>query len=198
MALSAFFFHDRPNFWKICGSLISFIGIGIVAVHINADSSLAGLIFTLLAAFAWAAGNMFTKKVNAQSPLSLVVWGNAIAFPFMAVISLLWEGPTLIQTSLQHVSWITIAAIIYIVYISTHVGYGTWGFLLKTYPTATVVPFTLLIPVVGFLSSAIFLHEELAPWKLLASLFVMSGLIFNLLEMQIRKLFVVIFNRKSK
>jgi len=28
---------------------------------------------------------MFIKKVNAESPLALVVWGNLIALPFMAV-----------------------------------------------------------------------------------------------------------------
>jgi O-acetylserine/cysteine efflux transporter len=154
---------------------------------VSGSTSFIGLILTLLAALSWAAGNMLTKKVDAQSPLSLVVWGNLVAFPFMLVLSLLMEGPTLIATSLQQVSWTTIGAIIYIVYLSTHIGYGVWGFLLNTYPTASVVPFTLLVPVIGFLSSVFFLGEELTSWKLLASLFVMAGLVFNLLENQIRK-----------
>ena len=187
MGLAALFFQDRPSSWKICGSLISFVGIGIVASHVSGSTSFVGLILTLLAALSWAAGNMLTKKVDAQSPLSLVVWGNLVAFPFMLVLSLLMEGPTLIATSLQQVSWTTIGAIIYIVYLSTHIGYGVWGFLLNTYPTASVVPFTLLVPVIGFLSSVFFLGEELTSWKLLASLFVMAGLVFNLLENQIRK-----------
>ncbi len=187
MGLAALFFQDRPSSWKIGGSLISFVGIGIVASHVSGSTSFIGLILTLLAALSWAAGNMLTKKVDAQSPLSLVVWGNLVAFPFMLVLSLLMEGPTLIATSLQQVSWTTIGAIIYIVYLSTHIGYGVWGFLLNTYPTASVVPFTLLVPVIGFLSSVFFLGEELTSWKLLASLFVMAGLVFNLLENQIRK-----------
>lgn len=188
MGLAFFFFQDQPSSFKIYGSLISFIGIGIVAFQVNGGTTFLGLILTILAAFAWAAGNTFTKKVDAQSPLSLVVWGNLVAFPFMVVFSLVVEGPTLVLSSLQNVTWPTIGAIIYIVYISTFVGYGAWGYLLKSYSTSAIVPFTLLIPVVGFLSSALFLGEDLPTWKIVASLFIMGGLIFNLLEKHFRKL----------
>lgn len=187
IGLAFLVFHERPSSFKIIGSLISFIGIGIVVAHIEGGSTLIGLILTLLAAFSWAVGNMLTKKVNAESPLSLVVWGNLFAFPFMAVVSLVFEGPVLIMSSLQNLSWATIGAIAYIVYIATHIGYGAWGFLLKSYSASVVVPFTLLVPVVGFLSSALFLGENLPFWKLLASLFIMGGLIFGLLEKQVRK-----------
>lgn len=192
IGLAFLFFQDRPSTWKIFGSLISFVGIGIVATHLKGSGTFIGLIFTLLAAFSWAVGNMFTKKVDADSPLSLVVWGNLVAFPFMVGVSLFLEGPVMILDSLQNMSWATIGAIVYIVYLSTHVGYGLWGFLIKSYPTSAVVPFTLLIPVVGFLSSALFLGEELPWWKLFASLFIMGGLVFNLLENQVRRLFRVI------
>ena len=145
-----------------------------------------GLILMLFAAFSWAAGNMFTKKIHSQSPLALVIWGNLAAFPLMLFISLFFEGPVLILSSLQNVSWAAIGAVFYIVYFSTHIGYGAWGFLMKTYSTSVVVPFTIMVPVVGFLSSALYLGEELPYWKLLASLFILGGLIFGLLEKQVR------------
>ena len=186
IGLAFLFFHDRPSPFKILGSLISFIGIGIVGTHIEGQGTFIGLILMLLAAFSWAAGNMFTKKINSQSPLALVVWGNLFAFPFMAIVSFFFDGPQVIMSSLQNSSWATVAAVCYIVYISTHVGYGAWGFLMKTHSTSAVVPFTLLIPVVGFLSSALYLGEELSSWKLVASLFIIGGLIFGLLEKQVQ------------
>ncbi|MCH5718511.1 EamA family transporter [Niabella hibiscisoli] len=168
---------------------MSFIGIGIVAFHMGDKSSLVGLVLTILAALSWSAGNMFSKKVDAESPLSLVVWGNLVAFPFMALLSFFIEGPERIVSSLQHISLPVVLAILYIVYLSTHVGYGIWGSLLNSYATAAVVPFTLLIPVVGFLSAAVVLNEPLPFWKILASLFVMAGLVFNLLEKYILSAF---------
>lgn len=188
MGLAFLIFGERPGMIKIIGSLISFIGIGIVAVHVKGGTTFLGLVLTLLAALSWASGNIYTKKIDASSPLSLVVWGNLVAFPFMVVVSLLVEGPSTIMSSLQNISWPAIGAVIYIVYLSTHLGYGIWGFLLKTYSTSVVVPFTLLVPVFGFLSSAVFLGENLPLWKISASLFIMGGLVFNLLEKRIRKL----------
>jgi len=186
MGLAFLFFHDRPSHFKIAGSLISFIGIGIVGYHVDGGSTFLGLILMLLAAFSWAAGNMFTKKIHSESPLALVVWGNLAAFPVMALVSYLFEGPLVIQSSLQNMSWPAIASVCYIVYFSTHIGYGAWGFLMKSYSTSVVVPFTLLVPVVGFMSSAIYLGEEIQSWKILASLFILGGLVFGLLEKQVR------------
>lgn len=186
IALAAVAFKDKPSPWKLLGALISFVGIGIVAFHIGGDASLMGLMLTLMGAFAWASGNMFSKKVQAESPLALVAWGSLVALPIVMALSLILEGPTLILASLQNISWATVGAIFYIAYLSTHVGYGAWGYLLNKYPTAVIAPFTLLVPVVGFLSSAFFLGEALPTWKLVASVFVMVGLAFNLLEKQLR------------
>lgn len=186
IGLAFLVFQERPSAFKIVGSLISFIGIGIVGTHVEGGGTFIGLILMLLAAFSWSAGNMFTKKIQSQSPLALVIWGNLFAFPFMLLISLLFDGPEMIMSSLQSSSWATILSVFYIVYVSTHIGYGAWGFLMKTYSTSAVVPFTLLIPVVGFLSSAFFLGEELPSWKLVASLFIIGGLIFGLLEKQVQ------------
>lgn len=186
IGLAFLYFQDRPSIFKIAGSLISFIGIGIVGVHVDGGGSFLGLMLMVLAALSWAAGNIFTKKIHSESPLALVVWGNLAAFPVMALISFIFEGPVLILSSLQNVSWPAIAAVAYIVYFSTHIGYGAWGFLMKSYSTSVVVPFTLLVPVVGFLSSALYLGEELPYWKLVASLFILGGLIFGLLEKQVR------------
>jgi O-acetylserine/cysteine efflux transporter len=186
IGLAFLFFHDRPSPFKIVGSLISFIGIGIVGYHVNGGSTFIGLVLMLLAALSWAAGNMFTKKIHSESPLALVVWGNLAAFPVMILVSYIFEGPIVIQSSMQNMSWPAVGAVLYIVYFSTHIGYGAWGFLMKSYSTSVVVPFTLLVPLVGFMSSALYLGEELQSWKLLAAVFILGGLIFGLLEKQIR------------
>lgn len=187
--LSYFLFGEIPSLIKIIGSLISFIGLGIVAFNINGNSTGLGLILVLLAALSWGLGNIATKKVNAKSPLALVVWGNLFALPFMAIASLFFDGPTAIVESFSKVSFLIILALAYVVYLSTHVAYGVWGFLVQTYPAATIAPYTLLIPVVGFISSAVFLNEGITSWKIIASCFIMAGLVFNLLEKQILKLF---------
>lgn len=118
------------------------------------------------------------KQVNM---ISLVVWGSFFAcFPLL-ILSLLFEGPQSIRYTYEHISWLGFISVLYIVYISTWVGYGVWSKLVTVYPVATVVPFTLLVPVVGMLGSAGILDESLESWKIIAGILVIIGLCISLL-----------------
>jgi O-acetylserine/cysteine efflux transporter len=186
MALALWFFGEKPSAWKLSGAAISFIGIFLVGLHFQSGPSLIGLIFSLLAALSWAFGNIFTKKISAQSALALVVWGSLLACPFIFALSLAVDGPVLIAHSLRNISGSSLIALVYIAYISTYVGYSLWGILLNKYPTATVAPFSLLVPVFGFLGAFLFLGEDFPLWKIIASLVVILGLAFNVFEMKIK------------
>ncbi|MGE3262344.1 MAG: EamA family transporter [Bacteriovoracia bacterium] len=188
MGLALWFFGEKPSRWKLSGAFISFLGILIVAANFHGSANLIGLMLSLLAALAWAFGNMYSKKISAQSSLALVVWGSLLASPFLIVLSLLVDGPAAIAAAFQHLTWTAAGAIAYIVYLSTYVGYSLWGYLLNRYPTATVAPFSLLVPVFGFLGAHFALGEEFPLWKLFASALVVLGLMFNLFEAKIRAL----------
>ncbi len=184
---AAIFLGEKPPIWQVIGALVSFIGIGVVAIHLDNTITLLGFIFIMLAAAAWGLGNLISKKITQTKMITLVVWGSFVAcFPLL-ILSLFVEGPHMISHSFQHVSWLGSLSVLYIVYASTWFGYGAWGWLLNRYPVSSVVPFTLLMPVFGMLSSAIMLGEPLQSWKLIAALFVIVGLCINLLG---AKLFV--------
>ncbi len=70
----------------------------------------------------------------------------------------------------------TVAAIAYLAYAATLVGYGLWNRLLKSHSAAQVTRFTLLIPVVGLAAGAALLGERLGPAQLLGSALVVGGL----------------------
>ncbi len=188
MILAIWFFQEKPSWWKWAGAFISFLGILVVAANFHGAANLKGLALSLMAALSWSFGNMFSKKISAKSSLGLVVWGSLVATPFLIALALAVEGPAEISMALRNISWSSIFAICYIVYLSTYVGYSIWGHLLNKYPTATIAPFSLLVPVFGFLGAFLVLAEEFPLWKILASLLVVLGLAFNLFENKIRKL----------
>ena len=181
LLFAIFFLGEKPGFAEIFGSLISFMGILLIGSHIDGSTSFWGFIFVLGAAAAWGSGNLITKKAKTNYMIGLLVWGSFVAFPFMLVLSLLVEGSASMVATYHRITWASSGALLYTVYASTWVGYGVWNWLLKRYSVSTVVPFTLLVPIVGMLSSVIFLGEPLEPWKWLAGLFVISGLAINLL-----------------
>lgn len=188
---AAIVFGEVPYLWQIIGALISFSGIGLVALHFDKNVSLLGFIFLLAASAAWGAGNLISKKYGSVNMIALVVWGCLIACIPMLFFSMIIEGPKAIIVSYHHLTWVGILSILYITYVSTWVGYGVWNWLLGRYPVSIVVPFTLLVPIVGVISAIIVVGEPFQFWKLIAGLLVMGGLGINLLGASL-------FMRKNK
>lgn len=178
--LAMIFLKERMNKAQILGSSIAFMGIIYVAFHTGGDIKLSGLILVELAAFSWAIGNLVSKKIGRVDMLSLVTWGSLLSLPFLLSLSLVLESHLWNIHSLLNLSWKSMGAIAYLVYPVTLFGFAIWSWLLSRHPATTVAPFTLLIPIVGFSSSALLLGESLPSWKIIAAMIVITGLVINL------------------
>lgn len=180
------FLKETPNRWQIFGAVISFLGIGLVAMHLDKSISLLGFALIIGAAATWGVGNLITKRISHVNMMALVIWGSFIACLPLLLCSLIFEGTQSLIYTAHHLSWRSIFSVLYIVYASTWIGYGVWNWLLIRYPVATIAPFTLLIPVVGMLSSILVFGEPLQLWKLIAGLLVITGLCINILGSRYR------------
>ncbi|MDD1621164.1 MAG: EamA family transporter [Methylococcaceae bacterium] len=180
VALAVVFLAEQPSVWQIIGALTSFLGLGLVAVNIGGDVSILGLGLILAAAAVWGIGSLMTKKLGKVDMLALVVWGSLVAWPPLLLLSFFLEPNAWNLDVITHLSWLTIGAVGYIVYPVTLLGFAAWSWLMSHYPAATVAPFTLLVPVFGFTSSALVLDEPLYPWKVAAAMLIIAGLCINL------------------
>ncbi len=176
LALSAVFLRERVSLPQIAGTLIAVAGFAVVALHSGGEVSLAGLACVLFAACSWAYGNFMSRRLGKVNPLALVAWGGLVVPLPMGVASLVFEGPARIGGSLAHTGVPAMFALAFIVYVSTHVGYSLWSWLLARHAASAITPFALLVPVFGMLSSALLLGESLPGWKLEAAGLVLAGL----------------------
>ena len=174
------FLGEQLTIWQVVGSVVSFLGIALVAVHLAQHLTLLGLMCLLFAAAAWGVGNLITRKIKHVNMMALVVWGCFVACVPMFILSLLFEGPDRMVYAYRNLTWLSGLSLLYIVYASTWLGYGIWNWLLKRHPVGTVVPFTLLVPVVGVVTSIVVLGESFERWKMLAGLLVIAGLYLHL------------------
>src|SRR3990167_2722475 len=168
------FLGERPTSWGTAGALVSCTGIMLIALSEKINSFWA-FIFILAAAASWGLGTLITKKITnntSYNMFSLVIWGSLVAVIPMFILSLIVEGQPRILYMYHHVTWVAMSALLYTVYASTLVGYGVWNWLLSRYPVGFIVPFTLLVPIVGVLSSILVLGEPFEVWKLMAGLLV--------------------------
>ena len=191
--LGAGVFGERLQGKQLVGIALAVFG---VLVLIEASLSgqhipMIGFALTLAAAFSWACGNIFNKKIMSHSSrppvMSLVVWSALIPIiPFM-VASMVFEGPASMLQSLVSIDLTTILSLVYLAFVATIVGYGIWGSLLGRYETWRVAPLSLLVPVVGMASAALLLGESLSLLQLGGAALIMAGLYINVFGFRLRR-----------
>ena len=185
IALSMLRTGEKIKPHQIAAFALAVAGMGVIATHNGQGASLLGVALVLIAAMGWALGNQAGREAAKEglsvNMLAYVVWAAPFAFPPLLALSLILEGPAAIIAGIHQASLTTWAAVAYQSAGNTMFGYACWAWLLSRYPAATVAPMSLLVPVIGFASSAIILGEPLPLWKIGATLLIMAGLAVNLL-----------------
>jgi O-acetylserine/cysteine efflux transporter len=179
IGLAVVMLGERPRAIQLAGALVALGGMAVVAAHLEGQATLIGFVLVVTAGVCWACANIVNKKMGAVDPLALMVWGSLVATPPLFLASYLAEGGAAWQLAASRFSWATLATVLFQSYANTILGFGIWAMLMRKYATATVAPFSLLVPVAGMLSAAVVLHEPLQWWKVLAGLMVLSGLMLN-------------------
>ncbi|HUG59043.1 MAG TPA: EamA family transporter [Candidimonas sp.] len=184
--MAALFLGEKVRRHNVLGMAVAVVGLGFIEQGAAPGSvPILGFVLTLLAALSWAAGNIVTKGTGKIDMLGLVVWGALVPpVPFL-ILSWIFEGPQVMQASLAGITYVGVLAVFYLAMIATIVGYVLWGRLLSRHPASKVAPLSLLVPVVGLLSSAWFLDERLAAIQWLGGAIVMLGLAINVFGLQL-------------
>ena len=90
-----------------------------------------------------------------------------------------YDGPGAVLAAVQTLSLKSMAAVAYIAWISTLLGFGLWTYLMSRYPVNRVAPFTLLVPVVGLTTGWVAFGEQLLPVHFAGAGLLMAGLVIN-------------------
>ncbi|HYH76435.1 MAG TPA: EamA family transporter [Arthrobacter sp.] len=173
--LAAGFLGERPSRRQLAGVVLGIAGLAVVAVGRSAVAPLLPLIIVLGAALSWAAGNVIARRAKAASGLGLVVWSGAVVPLPLAGLSVLVDGPDAVLGALSDLQPATILSALYTAIFASLVGYGIWNRLLASYPSSAVVPFTLLVPVVGMSAAWLALEEVPTPAELAGGLLLLGG-----------------------
>ena len=182
--LAALFCGERPRPIQVAGMTLAAAGLAAIGSAQGVSMPLAGFLLTLCAALCWAIGNLASRALSRHGQvdvLAFVVWSSLI--PPLPFLGLAWgfEGRRTLATSLAAMDLHSWLAVGYLAWVATLIGYGLWNRLLRAYAANLVVPFTLLIPVVGMLAAFLALGERLSTTQVLGGALVALGLALPLL-----------------
>ena len=174
---AALWLKERPALRQLIGMGIAFAGLGLIAWDFGAaPRDLTGLALVVLAAAFWGIANLCMKQAGGANALNLIVWVSLVPPLPLILLSAALDGPAEIEHALASLDVAGIGAVLYIGLISTVLGFGLWGRLLRRYPASLVAPFSLLVPVFGMSSGALLLGEALGPLRITAAGLVLAGL----------------------
>jgi len=143
------------------------------------SAPLGPFLLVIAAAAAWGVSNVCTRVAQPPDGLALMVWASLVAPIPLLALSLAFEGPSEIGDALGGLDLGGIGALAYIVGPSTLFGFAAWSGLLRRYPTASVAPFTLLVPVFGIAAAALTLGEQPSAAELVGGVVVIVGLLYG-------------------
>jgi O-acetylserine/cysteine efflux transporter len=186
IALSVALFHERMARATIVGCIVSVVGLGLIALRVDATVTHAGVAMVLAAAAAWAGANIIVKAAAREAPqridmLAFIAWSSLFAAPPLIAISFALDGAGADLMALRDATWIGWAAVAWQAVGNTLFAFAAWSWLLTRYDAAVISPWALLIPVFGMASSALILGESLDGWKLAACALVFAGIVIHAL-----------------
>ncbi|MFA6299095.1 MAG: EamA family transporter [Nocardioides sp.] len=151
--------RERPTPGQVAGVLLGSVGLLVVALGRGGEVPLLALALTLLAALTWGVGNVLSRASGVSGGLSLTVWSALVVPAPLLALSLLLDGPAAVGDGLAAFGWEALASSLYTAGLASLVGYGIFNTLLGRNPSASVVPWVLLAPVVAMASAAVLLDQ---------------------------------------
>ncbi|MFF8945293.1 EamA family transporter [Streptomyces sp. NPDC014864] len=166
---------ERPTRPRALGMAVALGGVALAAVDEGTAGPLGAFALVVAAAACWGLSNVLTRRASPPDPLNFMVWVSTVPVLPLLGLSLLTEGPSRDLAALRALDWQGAGVVLYVAWVTTVFGFGAWGWLLRRHPASTVAPFSLLVPVFGMSSAALFLGEPVSPLRWCAAALLVGG-----------------------
>ena len=180
IVLAVLFLDERLAPRQVAGLALAILGLALIGFIRARSAAWWPVALTLAAGFGWAIGNIGARLAMPPRPLHLTLWMSVVPVLPMYLLSWLMEAPRIRPALTGAFSANALPAdlgLLYIVIFASLVGYGIWTTLMTRYPASQVAPWSMLVPVVGVLSSWIILGETPHMAELAAGAVVIAGVL---------------------
>ena len=116
---------ERPSLRQVVGVAIAIGGLGAIVAGRAHGVPLLAVALGVASAASWGCGNVVTRAAGTKRPFSLLVWSSVVGPVPLLGLSLIFEGTGRWQSAASSLDVSGIAALAYVVLVSTFFGYGT-------------------------------------------------------------------------
>ncbi|PVE76856.1 EamA family transporter [Microbacterium testaceum] len=193
VVIAAGVLRERPTAGQSVGVAIGVAGLAVVAAGRGGNAPALAVVLALAAALSWAVGNVVSRRAGVVAgpgplgALSLTVW-SALVVPVPALaLAFAVDGPAAIGAGLAAFGWSAVLSTVYTAGLCTLAGYAIFNGLLARNPSAAVVPWVLLAPVVAMIAAVLLLGQIPAPAEILGGLLLVGGVLVTTMAPRARR-----------
>ena len=161
--LAWFVFKETFGWRRILGVIIAFIGLTVISGIPQLEGYLDMFLVMIISALCFSIASIQIRRLGTVNFMSVNAWICIFSTPMAFLISWIFESGQ--WDAFMRAETTTVMGILYMGLMASAVGQGIWYRLLPRYPTNQVVPFTLLVPILGIVFGIIILDETLN-WEL--------------------------------
>ncbi|WP_239395145.1 EamA family transporter [Frankia sp. CiP3] len=151
--------REKPRRAQVAGIVLASLGIAVIGWSLASSVRVGAFLLVVAAGACWAGANIATRFARPDSGFGLVVWSSLLSPLPLALLSMLLEGPGRDRRALTGFTAQAGLSLLFVVLASTLLAFGLWNHLLARHPAHVVAPYSLLVPVVGFVTSWLLLGE---------------------------------------
>lgn len=183
IVFAALALRERPSVWQSVGVTLGAVGLVVVGSGRHAHVPLLAFFVCLAAAASWAIGNVIVRQLGRTAPhgspltsgLSMTVWSALFVPAPLIILSFVFDGPAAVADALTSFTLPQVLSTLYTAWLASLFGYGVWNTLLARYPASAVVPFTMLVPVVGMTGAWLALGEVPSSGEVVGGVMLLAG-----------------------
>jgi O-acetylserine/cysteine efflux transporter len=167
--------RDKPNLRNWIGMILVLIGIAIVIGRPAGEGQMLGVVLVSVSGIFWAGGQVCIAVWSRDSGLSVYAGLLRYAAPQLWLTTILLEGNPL--HALQAITMENWIGVLILAFLGCVLPYALWYRLLMRYRIDEVMPFSVLMPVVGVVLSIIELGDPITLGLVIGGLVLSLGLV---------------------
>lgn len=175
--LSALFIKDVPLRAVWVGSLLSFLGVGLVSVAgfgAAGEQPLLGGTLVFLGVTSWSLYTIGSRTIMERLPALTVNWTTLLAATLLQ-LPLLWTDQKMLHTGIASVGLSDWFALAYLVVFATAIAQQAWLFGVNGIGPSRASVLGNLTPVAAVALSALILKEPVGPVEIIGILCILGG-----------------------
>jgi O-acetylserine/cysteine efflux transporter len=173
LILAVIFLGERIHIIRIGGMSLAFLGVALLVFDPAIADERLGLALTALASLIWAICSLIQRRLIGVPVLTIYAWIGVVGTVMLLPVAF-WFEPAqmqaLPQVPLSAFGWVLFSAL-----GSTVLGQGAMSVLLQRHPVSTVVPLTLVTPVIAVMAGSWWFRTPITPMMVAGGLIVMIG-----------------------